>query len=210
LKNLSYNDTLVQRVKNKEDIPIASANRITATCANLLQLWQQQSINPVSDFTIAPSTYKWFPIGTGQAVTNHNQQLCLIQPQHPKQQKGGGGGGTSAPPKPNGKRHGTNARNGNSKRVKTEGEMLKEKQGWLCLSVNSKKLPQCEAVTEGKHLCLGYTFLGRSCGAESCNRIHANGIDQLSGEFKKKITAWVDNPSNKVQWAPGKEPKNHE
>jgi hypothetical protein len=57
LKNLSYNDTLVQRVKNKEDIPIASANCVTATCTNLLQLWQQQSINPVSDFTIAPATY---------------------------------------------------------------------------------------------------------------------------------------------------------
>jgi hypothetical protein len=129
LKILSYNDTLVQRVKNKEDIPIASANRVTATCTNLLQLWQQRSINPVSNFTIAPVTYKWFPIRTGQAVTNHNQQLRPIQPQHSKQQKGGGGGGTPAPPKPNWKRHDANAGSGNGKRVKTKEDMLKEKQG---------------------------------------------------------------------------------
>jgi hypothetical protein len=39
LKSLLFNDTLVQRVKNNEDIPIASANRVTATCSNLLKLW---------------------------------------------------------------------------------------------------------------------------------------------------------------------------
>jgi hypothetical protein len=57
LKSLSFNDTLVQKVKNNEDIPIASANRVTVICSNLLQLWQQRSINPVSNFTIAPPTY---------------------------------------------------------------------------------------------------------------------------------------------------------
>jgi hypothetical protein len=210
LRILSYNDSLVKKVKNKEDIPIANANRVIATCTNLLQLWRQRSINPVSDFTIAPTTFLWFPIGTGQAVANRNQQLHPAQPQQPKQQKGGGGGGTPAPPKPNGKRQDTNAGNGNVKRVKTEEDMMKEKKGWLCLSVNSKKLPVCDAVTDGKRLCLGFTFLGRSCGAESCNRIHATGIDQLSGEFKKKIIVWVESPSNKVQWAPGKEPKSRE
>jgi hypothetical protein len=40
----------------------------------ILQLWQQQSINPVSDITIAPPTYMWFLIGTGQAVTNYKEQ----------------------------------------------------------------------------------------------------------------------------------------
>jgi hypothetical protein len=39
LKSLLFNDTLVQRVKNNEDIPIASANHVAATCSNLLQLW---------------------------------------------------------------------------------------------------------------------------------------------------------------------------
>jgi hypothetical protein len=90
---------LKSRVKNNEDILIASANRVTATCSYLLQLWQQQSINPVSDFTIAPPTYKWFPIRTGQAVTNYKEQYHPGQRQ-PKQQKGGGGG-TPAPTKTN-------------------------------------------------------------------------------------------------------------
>jgi hypothetical protein len=210
LRTLSYNDGLVKKVKNKEDIPIANANRVAATCTNLLQLWQQRSINPVSDFTTAPTTFLWFPIGTGQAVVNRNQQPLPAQPQQPKQQKGGGGGGTPAPPKPNGKRQDTNAGNGNVKRVKTEEDMMKEKKGWLCLSVNTKKLPTNDAVTGGKRLCLGFSFLGRSCGSEACNRIHATGIDQLSGEFKKKIIDWVESPSNKVQWAPGKEPKSRE
>jgi hypothetical protein len=209
LKSLSFNDTLVQRVKNNEDIPIASANRVTATCSNLLQLWQQRSINPVSDFTIAPPTYKWFPIGTGQAVTDYKEQR---QPdQKPlKQQKGGGGGGTPAPTKTNGKRQDKNAGNGPGKRVKTDADLAKEKQGWLCLSVQSKKLPVFDKVTEGKRLCLGYSFLGRSCGADNCNRTHANSIERFSGEFKKKIIAWVEDPTNNVQWAPGKEPKTRE
>jgi hypothetical protein len=84
LKSLSFNNTLVQRVKNRKGILIASANPVTATCSNLLQLWQQQSINPVSDFTIAPPTYKWFLIGTGQAVTNYKEQHHLDQHHHQK------------------------------------------------------------------------------------------------------------------------------
>jgi hypothetical protein len=208
LKSLLLNDTLVKRVKNNEDIPIASANRVTATCSNLLQLWQQGSINPVSDFIIAPPTYKWFPIGTGQAVTNYKEQHHLGQEQ-PKQQKGGGEG-TPAPTKTNGKRQDSNTRNGTGKRVKTDEDLAKEKQGWLCLSVQSKKLPVFDKVTEGKRLYLGYSFLGRSCGVDNCNRTHANSIERFSGEFKKKITAWVKDPTNKVQWVPGKEPKNRE
>jgi hypothetical protein len=156
----------------------------------------------VSDFTIAPPTCKWFLIGTGQAVTNYKEQHHPVQ-QKPKQQKGGGRG-TPAPTKTNGKRQDT------GKRVKTDEDLVKEKQGWLCLSVQSKKLPVFDKVTKGKHLCLGYSFLGRSCRDDNCNRTHANSIKCLSGEFKKKIIAWVKDPTKKVQWVPGKEPKNRE
>jgi hypothetical protein len=193
LKSLSFNNTLFQRVKNNEDILIASANGVTATCSNLLQLWQQRSISPVSDFTIAPPTYKWFLIGTGQVVTNYKEQLHPGQ-QQPTQQKGGGGG-TPAPTKTNGKRQDSNAGNGTGKCVKTKEDLAMEKQGWLCLSVQSKKRPVFDKVTEGKRLCLGYSFSGRSCGAEYCNRSHANSIEHFSGEFKKKIIAWVEDPT---------------
>jgi hypothetical protein len=141
-------------------------------------------------------------------VTNYKEQHQPGQ-QQPKQQKGGGGG-TPALTKTNGKRQDSNAGNGTGKQVKTDEDLAKEKQGWLCLSVQSKKLPVFDKVTKGKCLCLGYSFLGRSCRAENCNRTHANSIEPFSGEFKKKIIAWVEDPTNKVQWVPGKEPKNRE
>jgi hypothetical protein len=103
----------------------------------------------------------------GAAPSHHPGQ------QQPKQQKGGGGG-TPAPTKTNGKRQDSNAGSGTGKRVKTEKDLLKEKQGWLCLSVQSKKLPVFDKVTEEKRLCLGYSFLGRSCGADNCNHTDAN------------------------------------
>jgi hypothetical protein len=92
-----------------------------------LQLWQQRSINPVSDFTKAPPTYKWYPIGTGQVVTNYKEQHHPGQKQ-PKEQKGGGGG-TPARTKTNGKRQDINAGNGTGKRLKTDEDLAKEKQG---------------------------------------------------------------------------------
>ena len=211
LRSLSFNDVLVQKVKNNQDIPISSADRVTATCTSLLNLWQQRSINPVSDFTIAPTTYVWFPIGTGQAVADYRQQ----RQQQPAQQKQPqGGGGTPIPKKANGKRQDSNIGNGNGKRQKTDEELLREKKGWLCLSVNAKKIPRFDLVVPGqkKRLCHGYMFRGRSCSAEegTCTAVHINSVDDLKGEYKKKLIAWVDDSANNVQFADGKAPKNRE
>jgi hypothetical protein len=70
-------------------------------------------------------------------VTNYKEQHHPGQ-QQPKQQKGGGGGGTPAPTKTNGKRQDSNTGNGTGKRVKTDEDLAKGKQGWLCLSVQLK------------------------------------------------------------------------
>jgi hypothetical protein len=120
-------------------------------------------------------------------VTNYKEQHHPGQ-QQPKQQKGGGGS-TPAPTKTNGNRQDSNAGNGTGKRVKTDEDLAKEKQGWLCLSVQSKKLPVFDKVTKGKRLCLCYSFLRRSCGADNCNRTHTNSIERFSGEFRKKVIA---------------------
>jgi hypothetical protein len=139
LRSLSFNDILVQKVKNNQDIPISSADRVTATCTSLLNLWQQRSINLASDFTIAPTTYGWFPVGIGQAVADYHQQRQ--QHQLVQQKKPQGGGGTSTPKKANGKRQDSTAGNRTGKRQKSDEDLLREKRDGSAFPSTQKRYP---------------------------------------------------------------------
>ena len=184
LKLSSNNDVLVRMVKNNEEIPGVHANRIKKVCDNMYMLWSQRCLEPVSVFINAPDTYYWFPPLSGKKESTLIQQDQSGRPKQPKKD--------------------------NPKRVKTAKDKEKESKGWLALSGTSKKLSYFGKVQDRKRLCKGWTFMGRYCGTDGCNRIHASSFDSLTPEFQKKVRIWVDDKTNKVRWAPGKEPKNSE
>jgi len=216
---LSFNDVLVQKVESDQDIEAACGDRVKTTFDNILRLWQQRSLDPVSSFTIAPTTYSWFPIGTGQLVAAYQlQQLQKHQQQLPpaQQAKAQGDQAKSSNKKAKGQQaRDNNTGNGGGKRQKTEAELNLEKQGWLVLRTPAKKLPRFDKIIPGlkKRLCGGNAYKGRACGAlpGKCNCAHIPSADDLPpGEYKRELIAWVEDEANNTQFAPGKAPKNRE
>ena len=90
-------------------------------------------------------------------------------------------------------------------------EKAKKEGFFICTGPVTGPAPKDSPPIDGKRIYGGYVYIGRACGKGSaCPCHHPNSAEQVPSKGRKDFIKWVNDPSVKNNWAPGKKPKRSE